>query len=143
MLRRTESRSVAASWPATRAVPDVAFARVHKILIVVVFPAPFGPRKPKVSPRTTSKAMPRTASTSPYRLVRPETVITAPGPLPLRPVSVATAAASLASSTPRLAALSAVLPAGSVAWVVHGLRVLVIRGKDPVQGLAGVGEDLP
>jgi hypothetical protein len=65
-----------ASWPATRAVPDVAFARVHKILIVVVLPAPFGPRNPKVSPRATSKSIPRTAGTSPYCLVRPETEIT-------------------------------------------------------------------
>ena len=61
MLRRTESRSVMASWPATRAVPDVGLASVHRILIVVVLPAPFGPRKPKVSPLATSKSMPRTA----------------------------------------------------------------------------------
>src|SRR5262245_46547200 len=33
------------------------------ILIVVVLPAPFGPRNPKISPRFTSREMPRTAST--------------------------------------------------------------------------------
>src|SRR5262249_18365010 len=76
MLRRTESRSVFASWPATRAVPDVAFARVQRILMVVVLPAPFGPRKPKGSPRATSKSVPRTAGTSPYCLVSPDTEIT-------------------------------------------------------------------
>ena len=32
---------------------------------VVVFPAPFGPRKAKISPRATSRSMPRTASVSP------------------------------------------------------------------------------
>src|SRR3984957_5448320 len=71
MLRRTASLSPPASWPATKARPDVALASVHKILIVVVLPAPLGPRKPKVSPLVTAKSMPRTASTSPYRLVSP------------------------------------------------------------------------
>ena len=77
MLRRTSSCSVRVSWPATLAEPDVALASVQRILMVVVLPAPFGPRKPKVSPRTTSKSIPRTASTSSYRLVRLETDITA------------------------------------------------------------------
>jgi hypothetical protein len=35
---------------------------VQSILIVVVLPAPFGPRKPKISPRPTWKLTPRTAS---------------------------------------------------------------------------------
>ena len=35
------------------------------MLIVVVLPAPFGPRKPNTSPAATSKLTPRTASTSP------------------------------------------------------------------------------
>src|ERR1700721_760115 len=69
MLRRTVSRSETTSWPATLAVPEVGSARVHRILIVVDLPAPFGPRKPKVSPAATSKSMPRTASISPYLLV--------------------------------------------------------------------------
>ena len=46
-------------------VPEVALASVQRILIVVVLPAPFGPRKPNVSPTVTSKSIPRTASTSP------------------------------------------------------------------------------
>src|SRR5690606_6543309 len=33
------------------------------ILMVVVLPAPFGPRKPKICPRVTFSEMPRTAST--------------------------------------------------------------------------------
>ena len=69
MFRRTVSRSVTTLWPATMAVPDVGLTRVHKMLMVVDLPAPFGPRKPNVSPRLTSKSMPRTASRSPYRLV--------------------------------------------------------------------------
>src|SRR5579875_798500 len=73
MLRRTASRSRLTSWPATRAIPEVGCASVHKILIVVDLPAPFGPRKPNVSPAATSKSMPRTASISPYRLVSPLT----------------------------------------------------------------------
>jgi hypothetical protein len=65
MLRRTVSRCRTTSYPATRAPPEVGFARVHRILIVVDLPAPLGPRKPKVSPGWTSKLMPRTASTCP------------------------------------------------------------------------------
>ena len=46
--------------------------------MVVDLPAPFGPRNPNVSPAATSKSMPRTASTSPYRLVSSLTEIAGP-----------------------------------------------------------------
>src|SRR3954447_4350114 len=65
MLRRTSSRSCATSWPATRARPPVGRASVQSMWIVVVLPAPLGPRKPNTSPRATSKLTPRTASMSP------------------------------------------------------------------------------
>src|SRR4051794_36499434 len=68
MLRRTASRSVATSWPATRALPPVGRASVQSMLMVVVLPAPLGPRKPKTSPAATSKLTPRTASRSPNAL---------------------------------------------------------------------------
>ena len=42
-------------------------------LIVVVLPAPFGPRKPKNSPASTRSEMPSTAVKSPYRLTRRST----------------------------------------------------------------------
>ena len=45
--------------------------------MVVVLPAPFGPRNPKISPAPTEKPIPRTASTSPYVLVRSSTSMTA------------------------------------------------------------------
>jgi hypothetical protein len=73
IFRRTASRSLVTSYPATAALPEVGVARVHRILIVVDLPAPFGPRKPNVSPGLTSKSMPRTASISPYLLVSPLT----------------------------------------------------------------------
>src|SRR5215472_5864721 len=76
MFCRTVSRSLTTSCPATLACPAVGSASVHRILIVVDLPAPFGPRKPKVSPGRTSKPMPRTASSSPYRLTRSLTTIT-------------------------------------------------------------------
>src|SRR3954451_16021283 len=40
--------------------------------IVVVLPAPFGPRKATISPCWSSRSMPRTASTEPNDLVTPE-----------------------------------------------------------------------
>jgi hypothetical protein len=43
--------------------------------MVVVLPAPLVPRKPKTSPRSTWKSIPRTASWSPYFLRSPLTTI--------------------------------------------------------------------
>ena len=57
------------------ALPPVGRASVQSMLIVVVLPAPLGPRKPKTSPRATSKLTPRTASISPKDFCRPETSI--------------------------------------------------------------------
>ena len=38
------------SWPSTRALPDVGRSTVERILTSVVLPAPFGPRRPWISP---------------------------------------------------------------------------------------------
>src|SRR5262245_7152693 len=43
--------------------------------MVVVFPAPFGPRKPRISPFSTRKETPSTAVARPYLLVRLSTSI--------------------------------------------------------------------
>ena len=40
------------------------------MLIVVLLPAPLGPRKPKTSPGATANETPRTASIAPKDLVR-------------------------------------------------------------------------
>src|SRR3954470_14535426 len=73
MWRRTSSRSLTTSWPATRALPLVGFASVHSMLIVVVLPAPFGPRNPNTSPASTLKRTPLTASTSSKDFLRSST----------------------------------------------------------------------
>src|SRR2546430_12988949 len=49
------------SMPRTRIVPLVGMSRVASIFIVVVFPAPFGPRRPKISPGSTTRSIPSTA----------------------------------------------------------------------------------
>src|SRR5947209_571301 len=49
------------------------------MLIVVVLPAPLGPRNPNTSPAATSNATPRTASISPKRLVSSWTTIACSG----------------------------------------------------------------
>src|SRR2546425_1456810 len=60
--------SVFRSCPSTVARPDVGGRRVVSILIVVVFPAPFGPRNPKTSERAMSNETRSTATLSPkYR----------------------------------------------------------------------------
>src|SRR5580700_8786342 len=70
MLRLISSGCVATSKPATHAFPAVGASKPHRIRIVVDFPAPLGPRKPKISPRFTSSEMLSTATKSPKRLVR-------------------------------------------------------------------------
>src|SRR5437588_5883951 len=81
MLRRTSSRSRTTSWPATVAEPEVGLTSVHSMLIVVVLPAPLGPRKPNTSPGATSNSTPRTAWMSPNRLWRSRTAIAVPLPV--------------------------------------------------------------
>jgi len=49
------------SYPAMVIEPDVFLRRVVRILIVVLFPAPLGPRKPKNSPSATLKDTSSTA----------------------------------------------------------------------------------
>src|SRR5271167_35656 len=61
------------SKPPTIARPDVGRSNPVRILIVVVLPAPLGPKKPNISPGATAKLMPSTAVASPKRLVRRST----------------------------------------------------------------------
>src|ERR1700742_4625580 len=60
------------SVPRTRTVPDVGRIRSSMSRIVVVFPAPLGPRKPNTSPRSTERSRPARAvlpvRAVPYRL---------------------------------------------------------------------------
>src|SRR5256886_15394709 len=83
MRSRILSCWVASSQPATRAVPPLGGSNVASMRRVVVLPAPFGPRKPKISPRLTSRSTPATASTCRRRDLktrrRPRVSITASG----------------------------------------------------------------
>src|SRR5438105_84262 len=54
-----------------RASPPSGRTKPVTHLVKVVLPAPLGPRKPKTSPRCTSRSMPRSAWTWPYLLLRP------------------------------------------------------------------------
>src|ERR1700679_3483577 len=49
--------------PLIRPVPLVGSVRVVAIEIVVVLPAPFGPSNPKISPCSSSRSIPSTATT--------------------------------------------------------------------------------
>src|ERR1700742_4631384 len=63
------------SKPAILALPEVAGRKLVSIFIVVLLPAPFGPRKPTISPFSTSKFRLLMAVTPAYRLVRFSTLI--------------------------------------------------------------------
>ena len=49
--------------------PELGASRPVSILMVVDFPAPFGPRKPKNCPGATRRSTPSTATSSPNRRV--------------------------------------------------------------------------
>src|ERR1700730_11067454 len=56
--------------PSNSMLPEVGGARPISIRIVVVLPAPLGPRNPKKQPRGTSRSSPSTAALVPYTLRR-------------------------------------------------------------------------
>ncbi len=58
------------SWPAIRAVPADGGRKPVRTRIVVVFPAPLGPRNPTISPSFTEKVTSATAVWVGYFLVR-------------------------------------------------------------------------
>src|SRR6516164_194980 len=57
------------SAPATVAEPLVGRARPTRILMVVVLPAPLGPTKPRICPRSTDMVSRSRARKGPYFLV--------------------------------------------------------------------------
>src|SRR5947208_1481369 len=57
--------------PKSATSPSSGRLRPVTMVITVVLPAPFGPRKPTISPRPTWKSTPATASLAPKRLERP------------------------------------------------------------------------
>jgi len=65
--------------PATRRCPLLAGSSPHRIRKVVVFPAPFGPRRPNTSPRSTEKEVWFTAVKAPKVRTRSLTSMTVSG----------------------------------------------------------------
>src|SRR4051794_20921762 len=63
------------SKPPTLTVPDVGGINPVIIRIEVDFPAPFGPRKPSTSPRSTENDTPSTARLGPNVLIKFSTLI--------------------------------------------------------------------
>jgi hypothetical protein len=57
--------------PSSRMLPALGVSRPISIRMVVLLPEPFGPRKAKITPRSTSRSMPSTAVNSPKRRVSP------------------------------------------------------------------------
>ena len=70
MRRRTSPDCSKTSKPSTRTVPLVAGMKPVMMRIVVVLPAPLGPRKPRICPGSAVNETSRIADRSPYRLLR-------------------------------------------------------------------------
>ena len=75
MLRLILSWSLRMFQPATVPSPAVGLLRPQRMRIAVVLPAPFAPRKPKISPLRTSKLMLSTAVKLPNFFVSPLTLM--------------------------------------------------------------------
>src|SRR5215212_5141866 len=69
MRRWIPTGSFEDSIPKTLACPDVGRMRSSRIRIVVVFPAPFGPRNPKISPPWTARSTSTMPRNLPYDFV--------------------------------------------------------------------------
>ena len=65
MRNRTSTGCFTTSLPATVAVPDVGSSSVVSMRTAVDLPAPFGPRKPYISPVEIARSISSTAHTSP------------------------------------------------------------------------------
>src|SRR5713101_7666420 len=63
------------SWPPTDTLPSVGGMKPVIIRMVVDFPAPFGPRNPSTSPRSTENDTPSTARFGPNVFTRFSTLI--------------------------------------------------------------------
>jgi len=63
-------RCFAMSMPSTWIEPELGSRMLRIILMVVVFPAPLGPKSPTISLACTSKEIASTAVISPYCLLR-------------------------------------------------------------------------
>src|SRR5439155_12699632 len=74
------SGSVAMSWPLTCARPPVGASTPQSMRMIVVFPEPFGPSRPKISPGGIDRFTRSTASRSPNRRVSSRAMIV-PGPM--------------------------------------------------------------
>src|SRR5512139_2024466 len=73
------------SSPSMRMVPELCSRTPRIMLMVVVFPAPFGPRRPTISLCPTSKEMSSTAAISPYNRRRRRTASTFSRPMAVSP----------------------------------------------------------
>src|SRR5437899_1734067 len=68
---RWRAMGLRTSTPKSEAEPAVGFTNPSSTFIVVVLPAPFGPRKPKTSPVLTLRLRPFTAVLTPCPKPRP------------------------------------------------------------------------
>src|SRR6476646_5027625 len=75
------SGACARSWPLMVIRPLVGLSRPAMMRMVVVLPAPFGPRKPWISPGATDRLTPSTAVKDPYFLTSVSTAIMGSGRL--------------------------------------------------------------
>src|SRR5262245_49482752 len=113
------------SWPPTRTLPDVGNSRPHIILMVVVLPAPLGPRKANSSPCRMSRLTSWTAVLVPYCLVTRSSWIMS----------------SVTLHPPALPALDDLLPQDQAAVLLHpgaGAGAFAFVLNDPAGHLAVV-----
>jgi hypothetical protein len=75
IVRRTEPGCCTTSCPSTVAVPPSGDTRVDRMLMSVVLPAPFGPSRAKIVPRSTVRSSDASTGVPANDLRRPRTSI--------------------------------------------------------------------
>src|SRR3989440_3026718 len=125
---RISAPRVIGSSPRMRSVPPDGGETQPIMRIVEVLPAPFGPRKPNASPRSTSKSTPSTATSSPNRFTSPRAWTSG---------SCSVASATPATYRPRrcvqravaFRAMQAAVAGGHPATVAAGIEILEDGGN--------------
>src|SRR3972149_10336765 len=69
------SESLVESRPRTSALPEVGRIRSSRVRVVVVFPAPLGPRNPNTAPGVTTRSPSTMPRALPYDFVKPSSRI--------------------------------------------------------------------
>src|SRR5215467_12179069 len=141
MRRRIFSSSLPTRTPSISASPELGRIRQASILVVVVFPAPFGPSRPRTSPALTSRLRRSTARLDSNCLVRSRQWINLLQPLNLGPNRAQLFFQSFVATVEVVDAVDDRIPVGNQARQNQGGACAQIRSNDRRAGQTSPARD--